>query len=64
MIAVSYRLRRTLDFSLGVLAAYLGLLRILGDMARGSSGLIVVAVSSLAVIALLVRVQRRMREPA
>jgi len=64
VIAVSYRLRRTLDFSLGVLAAYLGLLRILGDTVRGSFGLTVVAASSLAVIGLLVRVQRRMREPA
>ena len=64
VIAVSYRLRRTLDFSLGVLAAYLGLLRLLGDMVRGSFGLTVVAASSLAVIGLLVRVQRRLREPA
>lgn len=64
VIAVSYRLRRTLDFSLGVLAAYLGLLRLFGDTVRGSFGLMVVAVSSLAVIGLLVRVQRRMREPA
>lgn len=64
VIAVSYRLRRTLDFSIGVLAAYLGLLRVLGDAIRGSFGFMVVAVSSLAVIALLVKVQRRMREPA
>ena len=64
VIVVSYRLRRSLDFSLGVLAAYLGLMRILGDGLRGSFGLTVIAGSSLAVIALLVRVQRRMRETA
>jgi hypothetical protein len=64
VIVVSYRLRRTLDFSLGVLAAYLGLLRLLEDALSGTSMLFVVGASSLAVIVLLVRMQRRMKEPA
>ena len=61
VIAVSYRLRRVLDFSMGVIAAYLGLLRFLGD-AGGGSSLTIIACSSLAVVALLVSVQRRMRD--
>ena len=61
VIAVSYRLRRVLDFSMGVIAAYLGLLRFLGD-AGGESSLTVIACSSLGVVALLVSVQRRMRD--
>lgn len=63
VIVVSYRLRRTLDFSLGVLAAYLGLLRLLEDALSGTTMLFVVGASSLAVIVLLVRMQRRMKEP-
>ena len=62
VIAVAYRLRRPLEFSIGVIAAYLGLLRILFHAMRDASGLLVVAASSVAVVVLLVRAQRRMNE--
>ena len=64
VIALAYRLRRVLELSLGVLAAYLGLLRIMGPAIGGSLGFLILAASSLGVVALLVRLQRRMREPA
>jgi hypothetical protein len=60
--AVAYRLRRALDFALAVLAAYLGLLRVLADALNGTTMMLVVAVTSLAVVALLVAAQRRMKE--
>jgi Predicted membrane protein (DUF2157) len=62
VIVVAYRRRRALDFSIGVLAAYFGILRILFDALSGAGGFFVVAASALAVIALLVRAQRRMKE--
>lgn len=62
VIAVAYRLRRPLDFSIGVLAAYLGFLRILFHVARNASGFLILAASSAGVVILLVRAQRRMRE--
>jgi hypothetical protein len=62
VIAVAYRLRRPLEFSIGVIAAYLGLLRMLFHALRDASGFFVVAASSIAVVILLVRAQRRMRE--
>ncbi len=62
VIALAYRRRRALDFSIAVLAAYLGMLRILFDLLRGRGGLFIVAASGIAVVALLVRAQRRMKE--
>ena len=64
VILLSYRLRRPLDFTLGVLAAYIGLVRLLSEIGidRGAGFLLVVAATSVAVIAFLVRAQRRMRE--
>ena len=62
VIAAAYRLRRPLEFSIGVLAAYFGLLRILFHVTRDASGFLIVAASSVAVVVLLVRAQRRMRE--
>ena len=62
--AGAYRLRRPLDFAIAALAAYLGLLRILSEVFKGSAFLLVVAGSSLAVIALLVRGHRRMKAPS
>ena len=62
VIALAYRRRRALDFSIAVLAAYLGALRILFDRLRGRGGLFIVAASGIAVVALLVRAQRRMKE--
>ena len=62
--AVAYRLRRPLDFAIATIAAYLGLLRILSDVFKERVFLLVVAGSSLAVIALLVRSHRRMKVPA
>lgn len=64
VIVLSYRLRRPLDFTLGVLAAYLGILRLVSEVGigRGAGFMLVVAATSAAVIAFLVRAQRRMRE--
>jgi Predicted membrane protein (DUF2157) len=64
VILLSYRLRRPLDFTLGVLAAYVGLLRLLGEIGidRGAGFMLIVAATSVAVIAFLVRAQRRMKE--
>jgi hypothetical protein len=62
VIATAYRLRRPLEFSIGVIAAYLGILRILFHAMRSASGFLVVAASSVAVVILLVRAQRRMKE--
>jgi hypothetical protein len=62
VVAVSYRYRRSLYFAIGVIAAYVGLLRILGELLEGRVLLLVVAASSLAVITLLVRSHRRMKD--
>ncbi len=62
--AGAYKLRRPLDFAIATIAAYLGLLRILSEVFKERVFLLVVAGSSLAVIALLVRGHRRMKEPA
>ena len=64
VIIISYRLRRPLDFTLGVLAAYLGILRLVSEsgIGQGAGFMLVVAATSAAVIAFLVRAQRRMRE--
>jgi hypothetical protein len=64
VIAVAYRLRRPLDFALGVLAAYLGALRWLAEALEGAALAFTIGVSSLAVIAFLIRAQRRMKAPA
>jgi hypothetical protein len=60
-IAVAYRLRRPLDFALGVLAAYFGGMRLLAEVLRGSLLAFTIALSSLAVLAFLIRSQRRMK---
>ena len=62
VIALAYRRRRPLDFSIAVLAAYVGGLRLLFDRLRGRGGLFLVAASGIAVVALLVAAQRRMKE--
>ena len=64
MIVAAYRLRRPLDFAIGVLAAYLAAIRFLADVLTGSALMLTVGISSLAVIAFLVRAQRRMKESA
>jgi uncharacterized membrane protein len=64
VIAVAYRLRRPLDFALGVLAAYLGALRWLAEALEGAALAFTIGVSSLALIAFLIRAQRRMKAPA
>ena len=63
VILAAYRLRRPLDFAIGVVAAYLGVLRFLVDFLAGSTLMLTVGVSSLAVIVFLIRAQRRMKEP-
>jgi hypothetical protein len=62
VILAAHRLRRPLDFALGVLAAYLGSLRVLGEALSGSALAFTIAISSLAVLAFLIYAQRRMRE--
>jgi hypothetical protein len=62
VLLAAYRLRRPLDFSLAVLAAFLGAMRALGEILSGSTAAFTIAVSSLAVLAFLIRAQRRMRE--
>ena len=63
VVFVAHRLRRPLDFALGVLAAYLGLLRALAEAMHGSALAFTIAASSLAVLVFLIRAQRRMRGP-
>lgn len=65
VVAFAFRLRRIFDFAVAVVALYLALLRPLWK-AVGESGevfLYVVAVSSLAVLVLLVLATRAMRRP-
>jgi hypothetical protein len=63
VVALAYRHRRVLVFAIAVIAAYLGGLRLLAEVFRAeTSFLLVVAVTSLAVVALLVIAQRRMRD--
>ncbi|HEY2797015.1 MAG TPA: DUF2157 domain-containing protein [Thermoanaerobaculia bacterium] len=61
---IGWRLRRTLDFAIGVLAAYLGLIRVISHVLGGSCLSFTIALSSLAVLGLLIRAQRRMKAPA
>jgi hypothetical protein len=61
---IAYRLRRSLDFALGVFAAYLGLIRVISQVLGGSFLLFTIAFSSLAVLGFLIRTQRRMRASA
>ena len=63
-IVIAYRLRRSLDYALGVLAAYLGALRLLAKVLGGSCLAFTIALSSLAVLAFLIRAGRRMRADA
>jgi hypothetical protein len=60
VVALTYRHRRVLDFTIAVVAAYLGALRVLAGMIGRSY--FMVAVTSLAVVAFLVLAQRRMKE--
>jgi hypothetical protein len=64
VIAIAYRLRRPLDFALGVLAVYLGAMRWLAEALDGAALAFTIGVSSLALIAFLIRAQRRMKAPA
>jgi hypothetical protein len=63
-IVIAYRLRRSLDYALGVLAAYLGALRLMAKVLGGSCLAFTIALSSLAVLAFLIRAGRRMRADA
>jgi hypothetical protein len=60
-IVAAYRLRRPADFAIGVLAVYLGALRVLSHVLGGSCLSFTIAFGSLAVLAFLIRVQRRMK---
>ncbi len=63
VLTASYRLRRSLYFAIATVAIYLGLLRVLGEILGGSFLYVVVAASSLGLIAFLIRSHRRMRGP-
>lgn len=62
VVVTAYRLRRATYFVLGVGAAYLAFLRLLAEAVRGTSMLFLAGLSSIAVIVLLVRAQRRMKD--
>lgn len=67
IIAIAFRNGRMLPFAEGVVAAYLGSLRLLfealGERDLGSAFFLVVAASAAGVLALLVAAHRRMRKP-
>jgi Predicted membrane protein (DUF2157) len=60
-IFIAYRLRRPLDFAIGVFAAYLGLIRVLSHVMGGTCLSFTIALSSLAVLGFVIRAQRRMK---
>ena len=62
VVAAGWRGRRTLWFSQGVVAVYAGALRVFFEAFRGAGAALVVAVTSLALVALLVAAHRRLRE--
>lgn len=64
VLLISYRHRRSLYFAMAAVAAYIGLLRPLSETLHGAAGWLVIALTSLAVVAFLVRAHRRMREGA
>ncbi len=63
-VFIAYRLRRSLDFALGVFAAYLGLIRVISHVLGGSCLSFTIAFSSLAVLGFLIRAGRRMKAAA
>ncbi len=62
VVFAGWRERRTLWFSQGVVAVYLGALRVLFDAFRGAEAWLIVAITSLGLVALLVVAHRRFRE--
>ena len=60
-VFVAYRLRRSLDFAIGVFAAYLGVVRMISHVLGGSFLSFTIAFSSLAVLGFVIRAQRRMK---
>ncbi len=64
VLAVSYWKRRAIYFAIGTIVVYLGVLRAIAEAIEGRVLMLIVAASSLAVIAFLIRSHRRMREPA
>ena len=60
-IFLAYRLRRPLDFAIGVFAAYLGQIRVISHVLGGSCRSFTIAFSSLAVLGFVIRAQRRMK---
>jgi hypothetical protein len=63
-VFIAYRLRRSLDFAIGVFAAYVGLIRVISHVLAGSCLSFTIAFSSLAVLGFLIRAQRRMKAAA
>lgn len=61
-VAVAWRRRRILWFSQGVVALYVGALRLLAEAVKGAGAGLIIAAASLGVIALLVTAHRRFRE--
>lgn len=62
VLAISNRRRRSLDFSIAAVSAYVGLLRILSELASGSTYHALVAVTSIGVLLLLLRTHRHLKE--
>jgi len=62
VLAFSYRRRRSLDFSIAAIAAYIGFLRWISDLLDGTAYHFTAAVTSLIVLALLVWTHRQIKE--
>jgi len=60
-VFLAYRLRRSLDFAIGVFAAYLGVVRMISHALGGSCLSFTIAFSSLAVLGFVIRAQRQMK---
>ncbi len=63
-MAIAYRLRRPLDFAIGLGALYLGGFRVLERLASGSGGLLVITAWSVVALVALVAATRRLRRIA
>jgi hypothetical protein len=61
IVFIAYRLRRSLDFAIGVFAAYLGVVRTISHALGGSCLSFTIAFSSLAVLGFVIQAQRRMK---
>jgi len=61
VMAIAYRLRRPVDFAIGLAAAYLGGLHALESLLSGPGGMLIVAGWSIAALVVLIAATRRLR---